>query len=320
MKKQEAEFDPEELNLIALARDYDAPDKARALLESLRWPNGPVCPHCKNDGQQKAIYKLMPKPTSTRPARPGVCKCGACRRQFTVTVGTIFEDSHIAISTWLKAVFILCSSKKAISAHQMHRMLGITYKTAWFMCHRIRYAMMPMIGPDKLKGIVEVDETFIGGKAPQKRSYKNKTPVIALIERGGDCHTRVVPTVTQKNLKLALAECVDKSAVINTDTSGASHGTVKTYAGHHQVNHTAKQYARVLPDGTVAHVNTCESFFSLLKRGVVGAWHHISPEHLPKYSGEFAFRWNHRKITDGERTVAAIKATEGKRLTYKQVI
>src|SRR6266481_8542475 len=139
MKLENGEFDAEELNLITLAQEYSDNDKARTLLESLRWTSGPVCPHCKNQ-TDKPIYSLTPKPGSKRPGRKGLYKCGACREQFTVTIGTIFEDSHIPISKWLMAIFILCSSKKSISAHQLHRMLKITYKTSWFLCHRIRYA------------------------------------------------------------------------------------------------------------------------------------------------------------------------------------
>ena len=319
MKNESPKFDADELNLITLARDYDDADKARSLLELLRWPDGPICPHCKNH-KDKPIYKLNPKAGSKTSARAGVYKCRACRKQFTVTVGTMFEDSHIPISTWLKAMFILCSSKKSISSHQLHRMLNITYKTAWFMSHRIRYAMAPGLPNPKFSGTIEIDETFVGGKGDMKTRSQRKTPVVALIQRNGDCHTSVVSSVTQKNLKECLKGCVDKSAIVNTDDSGASRGTVKAFAAHHVVNHSAKEYVLKMPDGSKAHVNTCESFFSLLKRGVYGSWHHVSREHLPKYADEFAFRWNHRKVTDGARTVAAIKATEGRRLTYRQVI
>jgi transposase-like protein len=182
MKAEKAKFDAEELTLVTLAQEYSDEGNARGLLESLRWPNGPICPHCKCDGKEKAIYKLTPKADSKRPARQGVYKCGACRKQFTVTVGTIFEDSHIPITKWLMAIFILCSSKKSISSHQLHRMLDITYKSAWFMSHRIRYAMGPEMPLGKLlKGTVEVDETFLGGKGDSKTILSPKTPVVALI-------------------------------------------------------------------------------------------------------------------------------------------
>ena len=317
MKQEQAQLNAEELNLITLASEYSDPDKARGLLEGLRWPNGPICPHCKNDGNAKAIYQLTPKAGST--TRKGLYKCGACRKQFTVTVGTIFEDSHIPISTWLQALFIMCSSKKAISSHQIHRMLGVTYKTAWFLTHRIRFAMGPSLPLEPLTGTVEVDETFVGGKGDMRTKRQRYTPVVALVQRDGVCRTRVVADVTQKNLATAIETHVSKDAVINTDDSRVYRGKLKDYKAHHVVNHSAEEYARELPDGTVAHTNTAESFFSLLKRGVVGAWHHVSKEHLPKYADEFAFRWTNRKMTDGERTVLAIQATEGKRLTYQQV-
>jgi transposase-like protein len=314
MKTEKSEFGQEELSLIALARQYSDEDKARALLESIRWPNGAICPHCSFAG----VYKLVPAPGSK--TRKGLYKCGACRQQFTVTVGTIFEDSHIPITKWLMAIFILCSSKKSISAHQLHRMLEITYKSAWFMAHRIRYAMGPKLPLEKLlTGTVEVDETFIGGKGDMRTKVLRKTPVVALVERGGACHTRVVANVSQKNLKAAISTHVSRDAIVNTDDSGVYRNQLKTYARHDVVNHSAEEYARHNPDGTVSHTNTAESFFSLLKRGVVGAWHHVSREHLPKYANEFAFRWTNRKASDGERAIAAIRATEGRRLTYRQV-
>src|SRR5882724_1281841 len=181
MTKEKAKFDAEELNLIELAREYSDPEKARTLLESIRWPNGPICPHCKNDGKQKPNSKLTPKSGSKVGVRRGVYFCGACRKQFTVTVGTIFEDSHLPISTWIMAMFILCSSKKSMSAHQLHRMLDVTYKTAWFMAHRIRHAMGPGNGNiEKLSGRVEVDETFVGGVGDHRTKMSRKTPVVAL--------------------------------------------------------------------------------------------------------------------------------------------
>lgn len=171
-----------------------------------------------------------------------------------------------------------------------------------------------------LTGTVEVDETFVGGKGDAKTKLSRKTPVVALTERDGNMKTKVVSNVTQKNLKKAINESVDTNAVINTDDSGVYRNQLKAFKAHHVVNHSAKEYVLNMPSGAKAHVNTCESFFSLLKRGVHGAWQHVSREHLPKYANEFAFRWDNRKVTDGERTVTAIKATEGKRLTYRQVI
>lgn len=197
------ELDADELNLVKLASEYSEPEKARKLLESLRWANGPVCPHCTNDGQGKPIYTLESKADSKRPGRAGLYKCGACRKQFTVTVGTIFQDSHIAISKWLMAIFILCSSKKAISAHQLHRMLGITYKSAWFMAHRIRFALLPNnYAEPKLGGTVELDETFVGGKGDRTNKSRRQTPVVALIERDERARTQVVAPQSRKRISV----------------------------------------------------------------------------------------------------------------------
>src|SRR5208282_1285875 len=182
----------DELNLITLAQEYADEDKARGLLESLLWPDGAVCPHCKNH-TEKPIYKLQSKEGSKTKVQKGLYKCGACRKKFTVTVGTIFEDSHLPISKWLMAIFILCSSKKSISANQLSRMLKITYKAAWFVNHRLRFAMTPELPLAKLlKGVVEVDETFVGGKGCRRTRFARHTPVVALIERDGNMHTRIV--------------------------------------------------------------------------------------------------------------------------------
>jgi transposase-like protein len=322
MKTAKTELKPEEMTLVKLAQDYVGDEaKSRALLESWRWPNGPVCPHCQNGGAEKPNSKLSPKADSKHGVRDGVYFCGACREQFSVTVGTIFESSHLPISTWLMAIFLMSSSKKSISAHQIHRMLGITYKSAWFLTHRIRHAMGPDMPLGKLmKGTVEVDETFVGGVGDARTKSSRKTPVVALVERDGAVKTKVVANVTQRNLGRIINEYVDKSAVVNTDDSGVYRGQLKAFKGHHVVNHSKEEYARTNADGSVAHVNTAESFFSLLKRGVVGSWHHVSKEHLAKYAEEFAFRWTHRKGTDGERMKKAIEATGGKRLTYRQPI
>ena len=310
----------EELNLTTLAKEYTDENKARALLEKMRWPNGPVCPHCKNDGKQKTISKLKAKPDSKSGVRTGVYFCGACRKQFTVLVNTIFSDSHIPISKWLTAMFVICSSKKSVSAHQLHRMLGITYRSAWFMAHRIRYAMGADGNTPKLSGTVEADETFIGGVGDAKTKIQRQTPVVALIERDGNMRTAVVANVTQKNLGRVLAECVDNKAILNTDEHLAYAPAGRQFKRHDTVVHSKREYSRKLPDGSSAGINHCESFFSLLKRGVHGSWHHVSREHLPKYASEFEFRWNHRKITDGERLEKAVARVEGKRLTYRQAV
>ncbi len=310
----------DELNLISLAQEYSDEDKARGLLESILWPDGVICPHCKNH-KEKPIYKLQPKVTSKSAARKGVHKCGACRKQFTVTVGTIFEDSHLPISKWLMAIFIICSSKKSISAMQLSRMLKITYKAAWFMAHRLRFAVSPEMPLAKLlQGVVEVDETFVGGKGFRCSQMRRKTPAVALIERGGSMQARVVSNVTQHNLGKVLHECVSKKAVLNTDEHDAYKPAGKQFKEHQTVVHSRNEYSRRNADGSVSGINTCESFFSLLKRGVYGSWHHVSREHLPKYANEYAFRWNTRGQTDGERMETAIGMVTGKRLTYRQAV
>ena len=308
--------DNEELNLAVLAEQYSDEDNARALLESLRWPNGIVCPHCHASGH----YVLKPRPTSKTPSRKGLYKCKTCWRQFTVTVGTIFEDSKVPLGKWLMAFFILGSSKKAVSSHQLHRMLGVTYKTAWFMSHRIRHAMNPNLPLGRmLKGTVEVDETYFGRKSDVKHAKSSKSCVAALVERGGEVRTRIVATVTQKNMGKCISELVDKSAIINTDNHSAYDG-LKGFKGHDVVSHSKGVYTKTTPEGRKAGINHCESFFSLMKRGMVGAFHHVSKEHLSRYCDEFAFRWSTRKLTDGERFETAIGMAEGKRLKYRQAV
>jgi transposase-like protein len=318
MKTSDKEFDADDLNLIKLAQEYSDEAKARALFESWRWPDGkPICPRCKNDGSTKGNYKITSKEGTKNKVRPGMYCCGACRLPFTATVGTVLEDSHVPISKWTMAIFLICSSKKAISAHQLHRMLGVTYKTAWFMSHRIRFALSD--NPNtKLNGIVEVDETFVGGKGDRRSKFSRQTPVVALIERDGSMKTRVVPTVSQKNLSQALRDCINTDAVLCTDEHLAYKPEGKKYKAHHTVVHSKNEYIVKKPDGIEAGVNHCESFFALLKRGVHGAWHSVSREHLPKYANEFAFRWNTRKLTDGARMAAAIPMIDGKRLMYRQ--
>lgn len=305
------EFSPEEINLIELAKEYSDEDKARSLMESLRWPDGPVCPHCG----AKEHYRLTPKKDSS--TRKGVIKCAKCRKPYSVTVGTVFEGSHVPLSKWLQAIFIICSSKKGVSAHQLHRMLKITYKTAWFLAHRVRYAMGQEPLNTLLKGTIEADETYVGGRTPRAPGshLKNKTPVVALIERGGKLKAQVVERVNAKNLKAVLEKHTEKDIVLVSDesvvyTSLKKQGVVKN---HFSVNHGVKEYAR----GWV-HVNTCESFFAILKRGVYGTFHHLSRKHLHRYASEFQYRWNARRMTDGERMKAMFTLVNGRRLFYKQ--
>jgi len=296
-----------------LRQAYADETKARELLESWRWPGGPVCPHCKNAGE-KRISKLEAQNASRSGVREGVYFCGACRQQFTVTVGTVLERSHVPISKWMMALSLLGSSRKSLSANQIHRMIGVTYKTAWFMCHRLRLAMTPNHGAEpKLQGTVEVDETFVGPKS------KPKTPLVALVQRHGLARVKVIASVTQKNLGAALAECVSKEAVVNTDEHPGYKNPLKQWKAHQAVNHSRGEYQRQNPDGSRTSTNAAESFFSLLKRAIVGAWHHISREHLSKYANEFAFRWNTRQDSDGKRVEKFARWIEGKRLTYRQV-
>ena len=286
--KTEHSLTVEEITLVNLAQQYADEDKARELVEAWRWPNGPVCPHCKATG----AYLLTGRKESKNPVPSGTRKCKDCRKKFTVRVGTIFEDTHIKLSIWLQAFFMMSASKKGISAKQVERMLGVTYKTAWFMCHRIRYAMTQSPVSGLLKGTVEADETFVGGKGSMKTRAKRKTPVVALIERGGDVRTKVVPSVSRKNLRQFLGANVSPETILNTDEFVSYKYAAHYFARHDSVNHSAKEYSRTNADGTVSHVNSCESFFSLLKRGMYGAFHHVSKEHLHRYCDEFAFRWN----------------------------
>lgn len=304
------------LNLVDITRYFNGENQARAFLETLRWPEGVVCPHCE---EKDSAYRLKAKSKGETHARNGLWKCSACNKQFTVTVGTIFEDSHIPLSKWLLAYYLLCSSKKGMSAHQLHRMLGVTYKSAWFMAHRIRYTMRAEPLRSKLKGIVEVDETYVGGKqkGPGRPGMEsNKTPVVSLVERKGRVRSFHVDRVTSNNLREIMTENIRPSAGIMTDDF-KSYGFVKKgFASHDVIDHSSGKYVR-RSKGKVIHTNTAENFFSILKRGVIGVYHHWSKHHLHRYLSEFDFRYNARGTTDGERTARAIQGAEGKRLTYR---
>jgi len=308
---------PENLTLPEIMARF--PDEAKAVeyLESIRWSNGVTCPHCGNNDQDK-FWKLAANPD--KKVRVGLRQCAACKKQFRVTVGTIFEDSHIPLNLWLVAWYITLGAKKGISALQMQRHLGLgSYRSAWHMMHRIRHALTDPVFADKLSGVVEADETYVGGKTKGKgRHYMgNKTPVVALVERGGRVRSQVMKRVTAKNLRAAINEHTMPKTTLVTDAASAYVASTKRSRKHYTVNHSAGEYARKEANGFVAHSNTVESCFSLLKRGVMGSFHHISKKHLPRYLAEFDFRWNYRKVNDGERTVAGLRKIEGKRLTYR---
>jgi transposase-like protein len=288
-------------------------DEARETIERIMWPDGPVCPHC---GASDNITKFHGEAH-----RDGVYKCNDCYGQFTVTIGTILEDSHIPLRKWLMAFTLMCSAKKGISALQLQRELEFgSYKTAWHMAMRIRHAMSREPMASLLTGTVEVDDTYVGGKprpgsdekAKRGRGTK-KTPVMALVEPDGRVRARKIDRVDGATLKGAIRENVDRSARIMTDEWAAYHGIGIEYQGGHEiVTHSAGEYAR-----GDAHVNSAESYFALLKRGVIGSFHHISKQHLDRYCEEFSFRWDHRSITDADRTEIAIRQTQGRRLTYR---
>lgn len=286
-------------------------DAAREYLESIRWANGVVCPHC---GVIDRFYKL-----TGEAHRPGLYKCQDCREQFSVTVGTVFESSKIKLHIWLQAAHLMSASKKGISAKQMERMLGVSYKTAWFMAHRIREAMN--IAPKQQLGLtapVEADETFWGNKgkhAPGARSFHHQMKVVSLVERGGEKRSFHIPTVTAKTLRPILNGMIAKQARLMTDDANQYKVIGPDFAEHGVVNHTIKEYAR----GDIT-TNTVESSFALLKRGLIGTFHHVGEQHLQRYVHEFDFRWNHRiklGVNDVQRTTALLKGIEGKRLTYK---
>jgi len=307
------------MNLTDLAKNFSDADQARGFLEKQFWPNGTVCPHCGLLGES---FRLMPKPNSKTPVRKGVWKCGGCRKQFTVTVGTIFEDSHIPLHKWLMAIHLLCASKKGMSSHQLHRMLGVTYKSAWFMSHRIRYSMNREPLKSKLSGTVEVDETYVGGKrkgAGQRGrpdASSHKSPVVSLVQRAGEVRSFHVPSVSANNLKEVLRENVQADANVMTDDFSAYDWVGKEFPSHDVIQHKSGSYSR-REGAKRIHTNSAEGFFSLLKRGIHGVYHHVGKQHLHRYLSEFDFRYNARDIDDGSRALRAINGTTGKRLMYR---
>ena len=293
---------------------------ARAHLESLRWADGRYCPHC---GESERT-----SPVAGTKHRPGLYYCNGCKSTFTVTVGTVFERSKIPLTKWMMGYHLMSASKKGISAHQLHRMLGVTYKTAWFMAHRIRESMKagspgPMGGSGKS---VEADETFIGTStkgrkrrkrfpnATQWRGSMDKMKVLSLVERGGEVRSFKVDRVNSNTIQDVLFRNVDRKSDLLTDEAPYYKPLGSEYASHKTVVHSRNEYAR----GFGIHVNTLEGYFSIFKRGMKGTYQHCDEKHLQRYLCEFDFRFNNRGIEDAERRDKALAGSTGKRLTYQQ--
>jgi transposase-like protein len=281
--------------------------KAVEYVERLRWPNGPKCPFCGSGKHYRLNVKGVKVPR---------IKCGSCRKQYTVMVGTIFHGSHISLGSWIYAIHKMASSKKGVSAKQLERELGLSYQSAWFLCHRVRLAMTQGF-ETKMQGVVTADETYVGPKhvrGKPGRAAGKKVPVFTLVQSDGDARSFVVPNVSGATLKGLIRANVEGTAMIMTDSFPAYRGLNREFAAHETVDHS-KEYVR----GTIS-TNFAESYFSLLKRGVVGTFHHISKKHMPRYLAEFDRRWNTRKQTDQERMEGIIASAEGKRLQYRERI
>ena len=304
-------------------------DAARAHFEAIRWPNGPYCPHCGNADEEE-IVKL-----TSKAHRSGLYQCRECREQFTVTVGSVMERSHIPLYKWALGFYLMASSKKGVSAHQLMRTLGIgSYRTAWFMAHRIREAMIEEAGDTGPMGgngkIVEADETYHGKReTPRKRNKYSPPPtrggkqggaekriIVGLVERGGRARTFHVQQATAETVRAILVKNVSRKSVLHTDESNIYTQTGKEFAGHATVIHSKNEYVR----GDV-HTNTIDSIWSVFKRGMKGVYQHCGEAHLHRYLAEFDFRYNRRaalKISDTERAIDAIKGAAGRRLMYHQ--
>ncbi|WP_375463737.1 IS1595 family transposase [uncultured Methylobacterium sp.] len=305
---------------VLSAKHFHDEAAAYAYVEARVWPQGPTCPKC---GTFERIGKLGGKST-----RIGTYKCYECRKPFTVKVGTVFEDSHVPMHLWLQAMHFVCSSKKGVSFNQLHRTLGVTLKTAWFMSHRIREAMRdgalaPMGGIDGMPGaggIVEADETFIGREpgVPKARAYHHKMKVLSLLDRdAGKVRSVVVDDIKPETLRPIIEENILKEASLFTDESSIYTKVGTTFADHQMTTHSAKEYVR-----GIVHTNTVEGYFSVFKRGMKGLYQHCGKQHLHRYLAEFDFRYNNRVklgVNDVERTEKALIGITGKRLTYRIV-
>jgi transposase-like protein len=309
-----------------VAPHFQSHEAAREWLENLRWPEGPICSHC---GTINHAYK-------TKKAGWYRCAEKECRKDFTVTTGTVMERSHIPLNKWLMAFYMMNASKKGVSAHQLHRALGLDYKSAWFMCHRIREAMRAgNLGPLGGDGeIVEADETYYGktekphvSKQRKSRPFTgggrgpaNKRPIVALVERGGNVRTFHVPVADKDSVTKIVRENIARESRLHTDESRLYVGSDEHFAAHETVRHTADEYVRY-QDGEAIHTNSAEGYFSIFKRGMRGVYQHCKEKHLHRYLAEFDHRYNHRialGYSDIDRTLAAIRGIEGKRLMYRQ--
>jgi transposase-like protein len=300
---------------IISAPHFHNEEAAYAFVESRIWPHGPVCPHC---GSRKRIGKMNGHST-----RIGLYKCYVCRKPFTVKIGTIFEDSHLPLRLWLQAIYLLCASKKGISAHQLHRTLGVTLKTAWFLGHRIREAMregeLAPFGSNG--GTVEVDETFIGKDPdiPKRRGFAHKHKILSLVDReSGKARSIVVDSLKAETVVPILKENIAYEAKVMTDDGGQYKYLSDHFSGHEYVRHSAGQY--VSPINTNIHTNTVEGFFSIFKRGMKGIYQHCKKQHLHRYLAEFDFRYSKRianGFDDHDRAKKLLCGVVGKRLTYQ---
>jgi len=290
-------------------------DAACAYLETVLWPQGPVCPRCGIIGDR--ITKLQGKST-----RPGVYKCKDCRKPFSVTVGTVMERSHIPLLKWVLAGQLMALSKKSMSALQLSRMMDLSYEAAWFLFHRLREAAIDMdpspLGGDNL--VVEADETYIGGKARNKAfgPPPKKEAVLTVVERDGEARSKHIANVTAKALRETIVTKVSRKSYLMTDEAMIYTRLGREFSGHGTVNHSADEYVRT---GGFHHTNTVESFFALFKRAVYGQFHHVSEAHLHRYLAEADFKYNHRTalgFDDAERAEALLRGAKGKRLYYRQ--
>ena len=299
---------------VLSAKHFQDEDAAFAYVEAALWPNGPVCSFC---GSGDRVGRMNGKTT-----RPGLCKCYACKKPFTVRMGTIFESSHLPLRYWLQVIHLMSASKKGVSTRQIQRMLNCSMKTAWHLTHRIREIMLPDASPIGGAGkIVEADETFItNSKRTKKRpGYQHKVAVLSFAERDGAIRSMALPANPDRPMIVkALVQHVHPESVLHTDGAQYYKG-LWAVAGHESVNHSAGEYARKTDKGSV-HVNTLEGFFSVFKRGMIGTYQRVSETHMPRYLAEFDFRQNTREklgINDTMRAEIALKGAVGKRLTYR---